>query len=106
MKSAIVLLLALLALTLGPSRALAGAKPNILFLITDDQRADTIAALGNPIIKTPNLDKLARRGFVFNNAYCMGSTMPAVCNPSRHMILSGKSLFRYDPKKSEGTFAD
>jgi arylsulfatase A-like enzyme len=81
-------------------------RPNVLFLVTDDQRADTIAALGNPVIKTPNLDKLARRGFVFRNAYCMGSTMGAVCNPSRHMLLSGKSLYKYDPKQKEGTFGD
>jgi hypothetical protein len=48
-------------------------KPNILFIIADDQRWDTIRALGNPEISTPNLDALAERGFVFRNAYCMGS---------------------------------
>ena len=37
-------------------------RPNVLILFTDDQRADTIAALGNPAIKTPNLDSLAARG--------------------------------------------
>ena len=41
-------------------------RPNVLFLFSDDQRPDTIAALGNPVIKTPNLDRLANRGFVFN----------------------------------------
>src|SRR6476646_10262885 len=81
-------------------------KPNVLFLFTDDQRADSIGALGNPVAKTPNLDALVNRGFVFRNAYCMGSTMPAVCNPSRHMLLSGMSLYRYDPKKKDGTFPD
>jgi arylsulfatase A-like enzyme len=100
-------LLALLFLAGSFTPLHAGAKrPNILFLVTDDQKADTISALGNPVIKTPNLDKLARRGFVFKNAYCMGSTMGAVCNPSRHMLLSGKSLYRYDPKQKEGTFGD
>jgi arylsulfatase A-like enzyme len=78
-------------------------RPNVLFLVTDDQRTDTIAALGNRVIKTPNLDKLAQRGFVFRNAYCMGSTMGAVCNPSRHMLLSGKALFHYNPKQADGT---
>jgi arylsulfatase A-like enzyme len=82
------------------------AKPNVVFLLADDQRADTIAALGNEVIQTPNLDALVKRGFVFRNAYCMGSTVPAVCNPSRHMLLSGRSLYRYDPKRKEGTFAD
>lgn len=84
----------------------ASAKPNVLFLFTDDQRADTIGALGNSVIKTPNLDRLVRTGFAFGNAYCMGSTMPAVCNPSRHMLLSGTSLYRYDSKRVEGTFGD
>lgn len=68
-------------------------RPNILFLITDDQRADTIRALGNPHIETPNLDRLVESGLVFRNAYCMGSTVPAVCTPSRSMLLSGMSLF-------------
>jgi arylsulfatase A-like enzyme len=74
-----------------PSRA--AAKPNVLFLFTDDQRADTIAALGNPHIKTPNLDRLVQSGFAFTNAYCMGGTRPAVCLPSRTMLHSGRSLF-------------
>lgn len=69
-------------------------KPNILFLFSDDQRADTIAALGNPNIRTPNLDALVRRGMTFTRAYCMGSLQPAVCVPSRAMLLSGRTLFR------------
>ena len=36
----------------------------------------------------------------------MGSTRGAVCNPSRHMMLSGMSLYRYNPRKREGTFGD
>ncbi len=74
----------------------ASKRPNVLFLFTDDQRADTIHALGNPVIQTPNLDGLARAGFVFNNAYCMGGDQPAVCLPSRTMVLSGRSLFHLD----------
>jgi arylsulfatase A-like enzyme len=69
------------------------SRPNVLFLFTDDQRADTIHALGNPLIQTPNLDRLAERGFVFRNAYCMGGNQPAVCLPSRTMLMSGRSLF-------------
>lgn len=86
--------------------ATAGMRPNVLFLVTDDQRADTIGALGNDAIRTPNLDKLVKQGFVFKNAYCMGATMGAVCNPSRHMFLSGKALYHYDPKVKENTFGD
>jgi arylsulfatase A-like enzyme len=68
-------------------------RPNVLFLFTDDQRADTIHALGNALIQTPNLDRLAGRGFVFRNPYCMGGNQPAVCLPSRTMLMSGRSLF-------------
>src|SRR5688500_7975569 len=71
------------------------AKPNVIFLFTDDQRADTIGALGNEHIRTPRLDALARRGFVFRNAYCMGGNSPAVCLPSRNMLLSGRTYFRW-----------
>jgi arylsulfatase A-like enzyme len=76
------------------------AKPNVLFLLTDDQRADTIGALGNPVIKTPNLDQLARRGCVFNNAYCLGANMGAVCRPSRNMLMSGRAYFRWPGQKN------
>ena len=48
-------------------------RPNILFLFSDDQRADTIACLGNEHIRTPTLDRLAQSGTVFTRAYCMGS---------------------------------
>jgi arylsulfatase A-like enzyme len=68
-------------------------KPNILFLFTDDQRFDTIAALGNKEIITPNMDRLVRGGTTFTNAYIMGSMSGAVCMPSRGMLMSGKNLF-------------
>lgn len=70
-------------------------RPNVLFLLTDDQRADTIGALGNPHIHTPSLDALARQSAVFTRAYCMGGNNPAVCLPSRNMILSGRAFTRY-----------
>lgn len=83
-------------------------KPNVVFLFTDDQRADTIGALGNPHIQTPHLDELARSGMVFRNAYCMGGNSAAVCLPSRNMLLSGRSFFRYDrfASGSDPNFAD
>ncbi|NUQ64668.1 MAG: sulfatase-like hydrolase/transferase [Pirellulales bacterium] len=70
-------------------------RPNVLFLLTDDQRADTIGALGNPVIKTPNLDRLATGGFAFRNAYVLGSNSGAVCLPSRNMLMSGRAYFRF-----------
>jgi len=60
-------------------------QPNILFVMTDQQRVDTIAALGNRHIYTPNLDRLVRRGLTFENAY---STCP-VCLPARYTIRTG-----------------
>jgi arylsulfatase A-like enzyme len=67
------------------------SRPNILLLVADDQRADTIAAWGNPHIRTPNLDRLARRGTSFRGNYCFGSNSGAVCVPSRAMLMSGRT---------------
>ena len=92
-------LLALLLLPEVQSKADARSdRPNVLFFFADDQRADTIAALGNPIIKTPNLDRLVHRGVSFNRAYMQGGFNGATCVPSRAMLLSGRTLFRIDEK--------
>lgn len=78
-------------------------KPNILFLLTDDQRHDTIHYLGNDEIKTPNIDKLASGGTAFTNSYIMGGTSAAVCAPSRSMLMTGRSLFHI-AKQGEWTY--
>jgi len=89
--------LGLLVALLCSARLAHGAgKPNILFLFADDQRADTIAAFGNPYIKTPNLDRLATSGFSFRANYCFGGDRGAVCVPSRAMLMSGKTWFHVD----------
>ncbi|MHC5066404.1 MAG: sulfatase-like hydrolase/transferase [Planctomycetota bacterium] len=88
-----LLLLASLACSL-PAQQSPDAPPNILLLFADDMRRDTIAALGNPRIQTPNLDRLVREGFTFSNNYCMGSRHGAVCAPSRAMLMSGRYLPR------------
>ncbi len=67
---------------------------NVLFIFTDDQSPGSLGALGHPDVKTPNIDQLYGEGFHFNQAYCMGSMIPPVCQPSRAMLMSGKSLFR------------
>lgn len=73
------------------------AKPlNVLVLFTDDQRFDTIRALGNHSIHTPNLDTLVHKGTSFTNAYIMGGTSGAVCMPSRAMLLTGRGLFHIE----------
>src|SRR4051812_1301226 len=76
----------------------AATKPNVLFFFWDDQRADTIAALGNQHIRTPNIDRLVRAGVSFRRAYMMGGMQGATCTPSRAMLLSGMSLFHIDEK--------
>ena len=68
-------------------------KPNVLFIITDDQRFDTIHALGNRVISTPNLDRLTRRGVSFLQAHIPSGTCGAVCMPSRAMLNTGRHLF-------------
>ncbi|MFZ8764964.1 sulfatase-like hydrolase/transferase [Enterococcus diestrammenae] len=68
-------------------------KRNVLFLLADDQRFDTIHALGNNEIKTPNLDRLVENGVSFENAYIPGGTSGAVCMPSRAMMHTSKHLF-------------
>ncbi|MBM3725616.1 MAG: sulfatase [Acidobacteria bacterium] len=67
--------------------------PNFLILFTDDQRFDTIAALGHPEVRTPNMDRLVRSGMAFRKAHIMGGTIPAVCAPSRAMLITGQALF-------------
>ena len=72
-------------------------SPNILFIFTDDQRADALGVASNPYIKTPHIDALAKNGTRFENCYVMGGHHGAICAPSRAMLLSGKSLFHvYD----------
>lgn len=80
----------------GPGTATAAERrPNVVFLFADDMRAESLGALGDPHIKTPHLDRLVERGFVFRNAYCLGGNSPAVCTPSRNMLLSGQAYFRW-----------
>lgn len=97
--SAACIILCLSRATLAPAGpAATPAPPNVLFLFADDQRPDTIAALGNPIIQTPNLDRLCRQGVAFSHAYMQGGFTGATCVPSRAMLLSGQSLFRADTR--------
>lgn len=73
---------------------MADQRPNIVFIFTDDQRFDTLHALGNEHIRTPNLDALCQSGVTFTHAGIMGSMSPAVCMPSRAQMMSGRTLFR------------
>jgi len=71
-------------------------RPNVMFFFTDDQRFDTIHALGNERIHTPNLDALAASGTTFTHAHIMGGSCGAVCMPSRAMLMTGRTLFHIE----------
>ena len=68
-------------------------KPNVLVFFTDDQRFDTIRALGNSAIHTPNIDRLVARGTTFTHAHIPCGTHGAICMPSRAMLHTGRTLF-------------
>ena len=68
-------------------------KPNILFIFSDDQAFNTINALGNEEIQTPNLDNMVREGTCFTHAYNMGAWHGAVCVASRTMLVTGEFLW-------------
>ena len=78
-------------------------KPNIIFILTDDQRFNAIGYAGNPIVQTPEMDKLAREGVYFRNAF---SSTP-ICAASRASIFSGlqerthKYTFQTGPIRDE-----
>jgi arylsulfatase A-like enzyme len=77
-------------------------KPNILFILADDHRPDGLGALGNAVVKTPNLDGLVERGTAFTHCYTMGSMHGAVCQPSRTMLLTGRSWLRIPKPRDNG----
>ncbi|MEO1088800.1 MAG: sulfatase-like hydrolase/transferase, partial [Acidobacteriota bacterium] len=62
-----------------------GPRPNILFVMTDDQQHDQMSCAGHPILKTPAMDRLAEEGVRFTHATCTNS----LCAPSRASVLTG-----------------
>ncbi|WDR03937.1 sulfatase-like hydrolase/transferase [Devosia algicola] len=67
-------------------------RPNFIFIIADDHRFESIG-INCPEVQSPNLDRLAKSGAVFDNAHCQGSLHPAVCVPSRASLMSGRNIF-------------
>lgn len=80
----------LILVALSNLTSLANDRPNVLFLLTDDQRPDTIHALGNEHIRTPHLDRLVRQGTAFTRAV----TAIPICVASRAEILTGRDGLR------------
>ena len=60
-------------------------KPNVLFIMTDQQSYTMMSCMGNPWLKTPNMDSIARMGYRFDKNYCANP----VCMPSRFSLLTG-----------------
>ena len=81
-----LLLLLATALAAVPVGAAEGAPPNIVFILTDDHRWDALGAMGHPFLQTPHLDRLAREGVLFENAFVTTS----LCSPSRASFLTGQ----------------
>jgi arylsulfatase A-like enzyme len=94
MKQAALLCLALLCHCPPAARAAEARRPNILFILTDDQSPFDFKFY-NPKspLASPNIDRLAAEGMVLDGAYHMGSFSGAVCTPSRHMIMSGRTVW-------------
>ncbi|MCD6582748.1 MAG: sulfatase [Desulfuromusa sp.] len=66
-------------------------RPNIVFILSDDHRWDHFGVMGHPWIQTPNLDRLANEGVMFNNAFCT----TALCSPSRASFISGQYAHKH-----------
>lgn len=76
-------------------------RPNILFILADDQSPFDLKVYdAGSKLETPVLDKLAAEGMVFDGAHQMGAWVGAVCTPSRHMIMSGRTVWHLPGKKS------
>ena len=89
-----ILLLAAFTFIFAGANAAELKRPNLLFILVDDQSPFDLKTY-NPksALDTPNLDRLTREGMVFDGAYHMGSFSGAVCTPSRHMIMSGRTVW-------------
>jgi len=70
----------------------ADSRPNILFCISDDQSWLHTGAMGDPVVKTPAFDRIAREGILFTHAFCDAPS----CAPSRSAILTGQHIWRLE----------
>ncbi|MBC8407067.1 MAG: sulfatase-like hydrolase/transferase [Planctomycetes bacterium] len=79
------LLILAIALASFLASAAAGQRPNIIFILSDDHRADVLGCAGHPVVKTPNIDMLAQAGVRYSNAFVTTS----ICAASRATLLTG-----------------
>lgn len=76
----------------GRARGERASRPNILFAISDDQSFAHTGAMGDPVVRTPTFDRVAREGVLFRRAYCSSPS----CTPSRGAILTGQAFWRLE----------
>lgn len=100
LKQLVVPLFSLLSLFCAVHTAIAeDNRPNILFIIVDDQSPFDLKIYNpNSTLQTPNIDRLAAQGMVFDGAYHMGAWTGGVCTPSRHMVMSGRTVWHIPNK--------
>jgi N-acetylglucosamine-6-sulfatase len=90
--SATLLFLLATGLSMGiPAARAAEQRPNIVFILVDDLRWDELGCTGHPFVRTPHIDRIAREGARFRNAFC---TTP-LCSPSRGSILTGQHIHHH-----------
>ena len=77
------------SLLLGTLMTMAAERPNIIFILTDDQGYGDLSAHGNPILKTPNLDKLRSESVRFTDFQ-----VSPTCSPTRSALLTGRHEFK------------
>src|SRR6187397_3041104 len=83
------LILSMLGVSAIAAEPLAGKRPNIVFILTDDQGYGDISAHGNPILKTPNLDRLHAEGLRFTDFH-----VSPTCSPTRSALFTGRHEFK------------
>lgn len=94
-----ILSLLTLALLWAPPALHAGdSRPNVVFVLVDDLRWDALGCVGHPFVKTPNVDRLAREGVLFRNAF----TTTPLCSPSRGSFLTGQYVHTHGIRDNTG----
>ena len=98
MRHFLSIALALFALACG-SRLTGAEKPNVIVMMTDDQRHDFMSCAGHPFIKTPNMDRIATEGYRYTNMFVTNS----LCAPSRATLMTGQYSHANGVRDNMGT---
>ena len=96
-KSQLILIALTVGYTLCSGKGIAQEKPNIVFIVIDDLGWKDVGYMGSTYYETPNIDRLARQGMIFTNAYANAAN----CAPTRACLLSGQ----YSPRHGVFTVA-